>query len=296
MALTIDHPTRKLSCSTPHLLPFHIDYTGPANISTYFRIREAGATVGTSQSLIDKSTTIVASESQTDGIDTSTAASAVTLVDSDSQPPAPSTSTTPPSDTPLAQPPNAADTTKLLAAFRGRHLVGKRVTLPEGYAGLILRTPEKSLGKSTSTAPTSSKGRAAAEKEVRESRGGRPSRRGKSKHFPVEVEDDDMDGHDATGSLEEGAEDVDDEQDVRRLEPTARFDSFVLWNPDLPPDGGRDEYLRTLSEWVSLAREVSGFLCLEGESEWPGRCCSEFLFLSLAWRRCRVDRSKDFAA
>jgi ribonuclease H2 subunit C len=47
-----------------------------------------------------------------------------------------------------------------------------------------------------------------------------------------------------------------DERPVRLLKPAARFDSFVLWHPDIPVDEGKDEYLRSLSEWVNIAAEV----------------------------------------
>ncbi|KAI0291501.1 ribonuclease H2, subunit C [Multifurca ochricompacta] len=43
---------------------------------------------------------------------------------------------------------------------------------------------------------------------------------------------------------------------VKILKPAARFDSFVLWHPDIPVDEGKDEYLRSLSEWVNIATEV----------------------------------------
>ncbi|KAH9971005.1 hypothetical protein BGW80DRAFT_1325058, partial [Lactifluus volemus] len=41
-----------------------------------------------------------------------------------------------------------------------------------------------------------------------------------------------------------------------------RFDSFVLWHPDNPVDEGKDEYLRSLSEWVNIAAEVCVGDCL----------------------------------
>ena len=49
---------------------------------------------------------------------------------------------------------------------------------------------------------------------------------------------------------------------VRVLKPTARFDSFVLWHPDIPVDEGKDEYLRSLSEWTNIASEVRAYVQL----------------------------------
>ena len=47
-----------------------------------------------------------------------------------------------------------------------------------------------------------------------------------------------------------------EDRPVRVLKPLARFDSFVLWHPDIPVDEEMDEYLRSLSEWVNIASEV----------------------------------------
>jgi hypothetical protein len=62
--------------------------------------------------------------------------------------------------------------------------------------------------------------------------------------------------------------DVTEETDGEPLEqteskdflPTATFNSFVLWNADFPVDAGKDEYLRTLTEWTSLSAEVRPFI------------------------------------
>jgi len=63
-----------------------------------------------------------------------------------------------------------------------------------------------------------------------------------------------------TRSVARGDEDEmdTDEKCTRTLVPTARFSSFVLWHPDMPVDPGRDEYARTLTEWIRLANEVHG--------------------------------------
>jgi ribonuclease H2 subunit C len=43
---------------------------------------------------------------------------------------------------------------------------------------------------------------------------------------------------------------------VRSLVPVSQFSSFVLWHADHPVDEGRDEYFRSLTEWTRLAHEV----------------------------------------
>jgi hypothetical protein len=45
----------------------------------------------------------------------------------------------------------------------------------------------------------------------------------------------------------------------RTLKPVARFSSLVVWNPDIPVDEGRDEYLRALGEWTRIASDVRLF-------------------------------------
>ena len=43
---------------------------------------------------------------------------------------------------------------------------------------------------------------------------------------------------------------------IQILRPTAKFSNFILWNADADVDEGRDEYLRTLSEYQHLLAEV----------------------------------------
>ena len=53
------------------------------------------------------------------------------------------------------------------------------------------------------------------------------------------------------------SETASDEGPTRFLEPVSTFASFVLWNPDIPANDGRDEYVRSLREWTKLVAEVS---------------------------------------
>jgi hypothetical protein len=47
---------------------------------------------------------------------------------------------------------------------------------------------------------------------------------------------------------------------IRDLKSIASFDAFTLWTPDGPMegDGARDEYVRSLTEWIELSRELHG--------------------------------------
>lgn len=124
---------------------------------------------------------------------------------------------------------------------------GVTVNLPEGYGGIILRGPANSgtRGKGKGVVDNVSKERETTSKSKR----GRASRKGAQ----IEVDDH----HDIP--TEESQDDVDQEP-VRRLMPTGTFSSFVLWSPDGPVDEARDEYLRSLTEWTTLAAEVCSFV------------------------------------
>lgn len=217
---------------TPHLMPFHIAYTGPAPVSTYFRVTHPKSGIPIAPPVLvednnkrsveqsDSQTTLVAAESQ------QTLANDVdmlTLSESTS-------STTNNSNSNLNSLAPQGDEKHLTAAFRGRTVRGLAVDLPEGYTGLVLSSPSSSTASSTST--SASKARATRN----------------SKYFHEDSQ--------------EGEEDREEERPTKKLEPTGRFSSFTLWNADIPVDEGRDEYLRSLTEWTRLAAVVS--LCLSG--------------------------------
>ncbi|KAH9926993.1 ribonuclease H2, subunit C [Fomitopsis serialis] len=215
----VDEP---LPTCTPYLMPFHIDYSGPAPISTYFRVKpapppgylgkpenanEATQNASESQTSSTSQTTLVASSSDATLDSRIGESSQDTLVDDAS-----------PSQTKM-QP--AGD--RYVAAFRGRTVQGLKVELPEGYAGLVLQTPE-----GVSTARPGKRSGASA-KERGQPQATRSTRRSSQK----EVMDIDTD----VGAL-------------------STFSSFVLWNQDIPVDEGKDEYLRSIREWTRLAAEV----------------------------------------
>jgi hypothetical protein len=118
---------------------------------------------------------------------------------------------------------------RFISSFRGRTVHGVEVALPKGYVGIVLRGDANDNAR-----PYPSK----SSKTKRF-----PARRSRRK--PTEEEE-----------LDEIPPEAEDARPARVLKPTARFDSFVLWNPDIPVDEGRDEYLRSLSEWTSIASEV----------------------------------------
>jgi ribonuclease H2 subunit C len=128
---------------------------------------------------------------------------------------------------------------RFISSFRGRTVHGVEVALPKGYAGIVLRGDASGKAHHPTTTTASKTKR----------RSGRQPR--KKPADGVEEDGREYPGGDAAGMQpEDGA------RPVRALKPAARFDSFVLWHPDVPVDEGKDEYLRSLSEWVNMAAEV----------------------------------------
>ncbi|KAJ6485763.1 ribonuclease H2, subunit C [Mycena sanguinolenta] len=122
-------------------------------------------------------------------------------------------------------------TTRFIATFRGRTMQGLKVDLPSGYAGVIMAAPTSSQAKAPKIKPKAHGSKA--------KRATRSATRGDVR----EVEsDEEENGH--------------NRRSARTLMPTARFSSFVVWHPDIPVDPGRDEYLRSLTEWIRLADEI----------------------------------------
>ncbi|KAM5531466.1 hypothetical protein V8D89_014856 [Ganoderma adspersum] len=252
-ALKVGPHDRPLSSSTPHLMPFHISYSGPAPISTYFRIKPTSPPtygrderplptllpLSESQESTDSQTTLVAGSSanpSSSSIATLVSSSTLMDVDVDDQDASRDASTRPPN----------ANSSHFAASFRGRAMHGAEVNLPEGYAGIVLRAPsDDAKGK-----------RAASGVEAREEdrkpkskSKGRTTRQSKRAPEPELVEaEDEHEGGDGSTHLEENA--------ARVLQPVSTFSSFVLWHPDVPVDEARDEYLRSLTEWTRLAAEI----------------------------------------
>jgi hypothetical protein len=77
---------------------------------------------------------------------------------------------------------------------------------------------------------------------------------------------------------------------LRILAPSATFNSFVLWNADIPVNEGRDEYMRCLTEWTQLAAVVrvcflAFLVCLDANSAISDTSCRR---LNKGERLCRL--------
>ncbi|RPD58971.1 hypothetical protein L226DRAFT_510774 [Lentinus tigrinus ALCF2SS1-7] len=239
--LTISH-ANALPSVTPNLMPFHIAYSGPAPISTYFRVKPSSSptygrdvrspqplSASGSQQLQDSQATLVGSVEESSS-STTTLSRASTTVGA---------------DTPTEQGTVDAvcdDSRHYVASFRGREMHGMAVDLPEGYTGIVLRAPDGGKGKGVASGNRTREEEKPAPK-------GRTTRRSKRAQEEIKVEDEEMD---ASSVPEPGS----DEGPTRVLEPVSTFSTFVLWNPDIPPNEGRDEYVRSLTEWTRLAAEI----------------------------------------
>lgn len=234
-AVAIGSPrTTSLPKCSPHLMPFHIAHTGPAPISTYFMPKVApppdfGAKpalslpVTEAQVLSESQTTVIA---ETEG---PVASSSSTVISATS-----STSTIA-VDT---QPESRIDR-HFAAAFRGRAMRGLLVDVPQGYSGIVLQSPDPSAKATPAHRPEmSSNSKTLATRSTRY-----------AKHDVELIEQDE--------SEDELMDDLTvDDEPLRVLEPTASFSAFTIWNPDIPVNEAKDEYLRSLTEWTQLAAEV----------------------------------------
>jgi ribonuclease H2 subunit C len=203
-------------------MPFHVDHNGPAPISTYFVVKAAKEDVAKPGSVA------LVQDVEMDPAAEST--------DMDARPEL----VEPPADNTLARRVTDA-TTRLVATFRGRTMQGLKVELPSGYAGVIM-AGEGAQGKAGALKTN-------IQRVVKDKARGRKTNRVTRARRRNE---DEMDGDEET---EVG-------QNSRILMPTAQFSSFVLWYPDIPVDPGRDEYLRSLTEWIRLT-DVGSFFFLQ---------------------------------
>ncbi|KAK7448402.1 hypothetical protein VKT23_013666 [Stygiomarasmius scandens] len=139
------------------------------------------------------------------------------------------------------------------STFRGRTIQGLTVDLPQGYTGVILHSTDDDAPTTKTKA-----GLATAKMSERLEQGGRLLR-GKVKAKLTTLSSViDVDGmEDGDDGEVGGTRNANTLGNVRMLQPTSRFSSFILWHPDIPVDEGRDEYHGALNEWVAIAHAVN---------------------------------------
>ncbi|PPQ65264.1 hypothetical protein CVT24_011419 [Panaeolus cyanescens] len=302
--LTIPASSTALEPCKPNLMPFHIDYNGPAPVSQFMRVEKlrrepasqsAGAATSTDNTASqntsgdgDATMTDVEAVSGTGAPErpSLTAASSVaTLCDSTSTSTPASelseaTLVPTPSVESSVQPDTAASQTQLddipildemdrrvQSAFRGRDIHGLEIDLPKGYSGLVL-LPDPNTQEQQASTSKNAKASAKKAPKPREPtpeapapsrRRGRLTRSAAPSKQVVEVDDAE---EDAVVDLtqDDGQKDVPRREELaqRNLTPISTFSSFTLWQPDRPVDKERDEYYRTLNEWIGLAHVIHG--------------------------------------
>ncbi|KIK45555.1 hypothetical protein CY34DRAFT_801486 [Suillus luteus UH-Slu-Lm8-n1] len=252
--VTLDLP----ECS-PNLMPFHISHSGPAPISTYFRVKPSPSSLHppltqhasdeTHLSTDNSQNTLIAEESMTTIAESQPASLegdsqaclagvGAMVVDADSGTQASSSSEVAraPPETPKVE---GSLGHNFIAAFRGRQVHGRIVNLPQGYGGIVLSAPNgdaKSQDDDTGTVKTMTQTRSK----------GRATRNSSRQ---METDEENAVDADHDGSHVE----------IRRLTPVSTFSSLTVWSPDIPVDEGRDEYLRSLTEWTKLAAEIHAY-------------------------------------
>jgi Ribonuclease H2 non-catalytic subunit (Ylr154p-like) len=249
-----------LPACTPNLMPFHIDHSGPASISTYFRVKPSSSHVGAPAADSDQSAVA-------DGDDVKAVASSVAAMDSeesrgsgvneDSSMSRPETKSAPQSSGTSATQlwkHVSSRAARFVAAFRGRTVHGLQVDVPAGYVGLVLRVENEAKGQADSANVMAEKSRASTATPKRKTKAGGRVTRNSSQIIDVDGEDDT--GSVAPAGSDAGVDAQEENMTRRTLKPTDKFSSFVLWHPDNPVDEGQDEYFRSLTEWTRLASLV----------------------------------------
>jgi len=211
---------------TPNLMPFSINYTGPAPVSTYLRILPASDRVGAPKEQDASANTAADALASEPDASTSSTASA-------SNNPAP---------LPLPLPSASTRAARFVSRFRGRAIQGVSVAMPAGYSGVVL-TSDGTSAIQPRTLKTKIKERI---KKV----SGRATR--SSHATSIDSQDEDMDSEDEIKDVKQDP--------VKTLTVVSQFNSFVLWNPDIPVDEGRDDYMRSLNEWIRISEVVRSLI------------------------------------
>lgn len=102
--------------------------------------------------------------------------------------------------------------------FRGRKLRGRRVAVPEGYEGMVLKKTDRTMVLPTDIAAE---------------------------------EDDAVEDGDADEAREEAAE------ELQIADRVATFKHITIWNHETLPDRDEDVHIKGLTEWISFAEAVS---------------------------------------
>jgi len=272
---------------SPSLMPFRIAHSGHAPISTYFLAkpfldedekRRMGPTVGTTQ--VDSGHVERAIHHVVGPTGDSERVKDVLQDGKDAL-------VGPNGSQPFVEPaekPGSVTNRRLEATFRGRRVVSEDVLLPDGFTGLLL-TPAsgaKSEGAMddgrTDVARARNEGKAKTKsadvkagdraKAVKAKAAAKSGLNGKGRSRKVFEQDAELVDEEEI-ELENGLVTLENDETAANgrvvgnplgednvFEVAGKFQRFTLWHPDIPVDEARDEYVRSLKEWVALASEV----------------------------------------
>jgi len=153
---------------------------------------------------------------------------------------------------------------RYISTFRGRTIHGLDIDLPEGYAGLVLRT--EGQGISHNSVGSSRDGRHRDYPKTTVKRVTRRSKttvtRDEDGEVELEMSEKVVQRVECMDLTEDVEQDADGYVPTRVLIPTAQFSLFRLWNADIPVNEGTDEYSRSLTEWIRLSHHVCPSPCL----------------------------------
>ncbi|KAF8815427.1 hypothetical protein BYT27DRAFT_7079971 [Phlegmacium glaucopus] len=230
-----------LPTCNPNLMPFHIGHTGPAAPPNRVvqHTQPADVEMGTVLPTLTSSPSSIPSASspnKTLSGSIQTSASTSTLVSSESIDSLIPTTSAASSSSNLFPEISSSSVLKdidkrLISSFRGRTIHGLTVDLPTGYTGLLLQgdQPTATDHPNPCTEPATAEG--------------------SSKDLEIINDDDDTNSPDYDLEVDEGIP-------LRKLIPQSTFSSITLWHADRAVDETRDEYYRTLTEWMALSHEV----------------------------------------
>lgn len=288
-AISIPSSFIALPQCTPNLMPFHINYSGPAAVKTFMLVEKLfgkSETTEATTKLEEESiseTMLLTSKNNMPTPELSMKRKS-TSMESTLDDPLPTSLTEPTSTltvssqtiiTQFTSPPIGDAEKRFVSTFRGRSIHGLSVDMPDGYVGVVLRTTANSEieaeGQKSEGSRTAGYDR--DEKEVgtklrgSRCRGRLTSSAAPRKRATVTISDDDD-----NASLNKTSNSLDKDLDIdmvdpplttferddptRLLVPTERFSSFTIWQADRMVDKSNDEYWRALTEWIALAHEV----------------------------------------
>ena len=245
-AATITPISGVLPTCSPNLMPFHIEYSGSAPISTYFRVKPApsrvGVPAGEPEGVKGGASTTTDGEDVIPSTEVANCVENAVHVDEEAVVvgQTPENSLYEEKGLPSLGRRVAGGAKRFVAAFRGRTVHGIQVELPEGYCGVVLRAGGEVNGSPVEVVREKAKtGRVKGKKLTRSSR--------------KAMDIDDVEAYEDERTMGLGAGDG---GSFRTLQPAETFKSFVLWQADYPVDEGRDEYYRSLTEWTTLSAQV----------------------------------------